>query len=418
LTKQQPDLITFSRIIALTAGLIIFVMHLKQAAFGQIWLPIFIILVALIRLAEVELPQGDKITLDTSVIVAAMLLFDLSSALTIAVGGMLVATFSHRQKPDFGAPLFGVAQRSIVVTVAGLWTGGRYVTAIGSTKTLNLLGWDLTRAVGLCLTFFLLEIVLDQLALSHRQASPFIPAFLGSFTLIGPIYFSLASVGVLMSMMYPSMGMWGVFLFGLPLIVVHYSFKLFLDIKNTYRHTIAALTRAIQVEDHDQQSHSERVAELAIDVGRELGLHGEKLESLGYAAMLHDIGKLGLDVDSFDVLLDSRRMNPEIAPHAQIGAEILEQVGFLKKYADVVRKHHLPFSPRRNVDQEHPLEARIIAAANYYDQLTQTPIAERRLSTNQAVARIKKESFQFDPKVLRALINVLRRQQRLIVTTV
>ena len=220
-----------------------------------------------------------------------------------------------------------------------------------------------------------------------------------------------------MAMMYPSMGMWGVWLFGLPLIVVHYSFKLFLDIKNTYKHTISALTRAIQVEDHDQRSHSERVADLAVDIGKELGLHGEKLESLGYAAMLHDIGKLGLDVDSFDVLLDSREMNPEIAPHAQIGAEILEQVEFLKQYADVVRKHHLAFVSHRAVNQEHPVEARIIAVANYFDQLTQTRIAERRLSTNQAVARIKKEAFQFDPKVLRALINVLRRQQRLIVTT-
>src|SRR3989304_6767011 len=133
--------------------------------------------------------------------------------------------------------------------------------------------------------------------------------------------------------------------------------------------------------------------------------------------MLHDIGKLGLDVDSFDILLDSRDMNPDLAPHAQIGAEILEQVEFLKQYSDVVRKHHLPFVSHRSVDQDHPVEARIIAVANYFDQLTQTRIAERRLSTNQAVARIKKDSFQFDPKVLRALINVLRRQQRLIVAT-
>jgi len=387
------------------------------AAFGQIWLPIFIILVALIRLAEVKLPQGDPITLDASLVVAAMLLFDLPSAMVISVGGMLVATLSRQQKADLGGPLFLLAQRSIVVFIAGLWTSGRYVTAVAPGKSLDLLGWDLVRAIGLCATFFLLELILDQLTLSQRQASPFIPAFLGAFGLVGPIYSSLAAVGILMSMMYPSTGMWGVFLFGLPLIVVHYSFKLFLDIKNTYKHTISALTRAIQVEDHDQQSHSERVADLAVDVGRELGLHGERLEALGYAAMLHDIGKLGLDVDSFDVLLDSRGMNPEIAPHAQIGAEILEQVEFLKQYADVVRKHHLPFVSHRAVDQDHPIEARIIAVANYFDQLTQTPIAERRLSTNQAVARIKREAFQFDPKVLRALIGVLKRQQRLIVTT-
>lgn len=219
-----------------------------------------------------------------------------------------------------------------------------------------------------------------------------------------------------MSMMYSTMDMWGVFLFGLPLVVVHYSFKLFLDIKMTYKHTIAALTKAIQVEDSNQQSHSERVAALAIDIAKEMGFHGDRLEALGYAALLHDIGKLGLDVDSFDALLDSQDINDSIAPHAQIGAEILEQVGFLRKYADVVRKHHLPFESRRNVDLEHPLEARIIAVANYFDQLTQTPLAARRMSANQAVARIKREAHQFDPQAVRALISVLRRHEKLIVT--
>lgn len=415
--KHQPSIVTLTRIGILVIGLLIFIAESRLAAFGHIWLPVFIVLVALVRLAEVKLPQGDPITLDASLVVAAMLLFDLPSAMVIAVGGMLVASLSRQHRSDPGGPLFLLAQRSIVVFIAGLWTNGRYVTALSPAKSLDLIGWDLLRAIGLCATFFLLELILDQLTLSQRRATPFVPAFLGALGLVGPIYSSLASVGILMSMMYPSMNMWGVFLFGLPLIVVHYSFKLFLDIKNTYKHTISALTRAIQVEDHDQQSHSERVADLAVDVGRELGLHGERLESLGYEAMLHDIGKLGLDVDSFDILLDSRGMNPEIAPHAQIGAEILEQVAFLKQYSDVVRKHHLPYVSHRAVDQDHPLEARIIAVANYFDQLTQTRIAEKRLSTNQAVARIKKEAFQFDPKVLRALIGVLKRQQRLIVTT-
>lgn len=414
--KQQPSVTTLTRISILVTGLFLFGLEGRLATFNHIWLPVFIVLVALVRLAEVQLPQGDSVTLDASLVVAAMLLFDLPNALIIAVGGMLLAVFGRQQRVDLGGPLFMIAQRSIVVIVAGLWTNGHYVTALAPDKSLQLIGWDFTKASGLCVTFFLLELAFDQLTLSQRQSTPFIPAFLGSFRLIGPIYFSLAAIGVLMSMMYPSMGMWGVFIFGLPLIVVHYSFKLFLDIKNTYKHTISALTRALQVENHDQQSHSERVASLSIDIGRELGLHGERLEILGYAAMLHDIGKLGLDVDSFDALLDSQQMNPEIAPHAQIGAEILEQVEFLKQYADVVRKHHMPYVSHRSVDFDHPLEARIIAVANYFDQLTYTPIAARRLSTNQAVARIKKEAFQFDPKVLRALVGVLKRQQRLIVT--
>lgn len=416
--KQRFDLKTPAQILVLTAGLLLFLHQVRLAEYNQLWLPVFVLIIALIRLADVELPQGDKVTLDAAVIVASILLFDLPSALVISVGGLIVSTVSRQPGDTFNNPLFQIAERSIVVTTAGMWTGGRYVTAVKPEKMLNLLGWDLLLVIGLCVTFFLLEIALDQLALSHRRASPFFPAFLGSFTLIGPIYFSLASIGILMSMMYTSMGMWSVLIFGLPLIVVHYSFKLYLDIKNTYQHTIAALTRAIQVEDYHQRSHSERVADLATDIGKELGFHGEKLEALGYAALLHDIGKLGLDVDSFDALLDSRTIDTYIAPHAQIGAEILERVEFLRQFADIVRKHHLPFKNEPGVDIKHPLEARVIALANYFDLLTQTPIAERRLSTNQAIARIKREADLFDPKVLRALVNVLRRQRRLIVAAV
>ncbi len=413
--QAKTNIKTHIRVVIVAVGFLLFFFNVRQAELNNLWLPALIVLVALVRLAEIELPQGDGICLDAALVLAAMLLFNLPSALAIAIGGMVIATLSRQKTPDFGRPLYMIAERSIVVVTAGLWTGGRYVTA-PAPNSLNLLSWDLLAAAALCLTFFVLEIGLDQLSVSNKHESPFIPAFLGSFALMSHIYFSLASIAVLIAMMYPSMGIWSILIFGIPLIVVHYSFKLFLNIKNTYKHTIAALTRAIQVEDYLHKSHSERVADLSVDIGREMGLFGDKLERLGYAAMLHDIGKLGLDIDSFDATLDSRNMNPDDVPHAQIGAEILEQVEFLKEYADVVRKHHLPFTNKRNVNQEHPPAARIIAVANYFDLITQTPLADRRLTPNQAVARLKKESLQFDPKVMRALINVLKRQNKLIVT--
>src|SRR3989304_5454009 len=178
--RQQFSFFIFTRLTILTTGLLIFATQVRLAEFGQIWLPIFIVLIALVRLAEVELPQGDKVTLAACVVVAAVLLFDLPSALTIAVAGMLVATFSRQTKADLGGPLYLVAQRAIVVTTAAWWTNGRFVTAVAAPNQLELLGFDLVRALGLCVTFFLLEIALNQFALSQRQAAPFVPAFLGS----------------------------------------------------------------------------------------------------------------------------------------------------------------------------------------------------------------------------------------------
>jgi putative nucleotidyltransferase with HDIG domain len=410
--KSVRSLPNFINLAITAIGLTLLISRAHLATYDQLSLYVFMIIVALIRIADVELPQGDRVTLDASIVVATLLLFDLSSVLMIAAGGILIAEPFRSRGAGFRRVLFPVAQRSIIVYLSSLWIGGRYIAA----HTLNLLGWDLILAIGLCTTFFILEIAFDQFALSQRRSGPFVSAFLGSLTLIGPVYFSLASIGILMSIMYPYMGLWGVFLFGLPLVVIHYSFELYLNIKNTYRHTISALTRAIQVEDFDQRSHSERVADMSIDIGREIGFHGERLEALGYAALLHDIGKLGLDFDSFDALLDSNRVTEKIAPHAQIGAEILEQVAFLRQFADIVRKHHLPYDASSD-ESRHPLESRIIAVADYFDQLTQVSSPEERLQPSQAVKRIKKESMDFDPRVVRALMSVLKRQRQLTVGT-
>lgn len=145
-------------------------------------------------------------------------------------------------------------------------------------------------------------------------------------------------------------------------------------------------------------------------------LTGNRLEAVNYAALLHDIGKLGLETGSFDAYLDSDGITQQQIPHAMIGAEILEQVKFLRPFAKIVLKHHLSYEPnRRHNDIDHPLEARIITVANYYDQLTLGREVSQRLTPHQAIAKIKKDAFQFDPKAVRSLVSVLKKKGRLIV---
>lgn len=375
----------------------------------------FTLAIALVRISDLKPSVAEEISFDAAFVLAAMLLFSLPDALFVAVGGLLLAILVRQINFDFGGPLFLVAQRSLVIFVAGSWLGGRYLLASGDNR-LHFFGWQSLLVIGACLTYFLLQLLFQEFNNALLKAAPFWPSFLGSLKFLAQIYLALASIGVLTALMYHSMGIYTLILFVIPLIVVRYSFRLLLDIKNTYRHTIAALARIIEVEDPNQRSHSERVADLATDIAKEMGMIGDRLEAVTYAALLHDIGKLGLDAGSFDSFLDTKEMSENEIPHALIGAEILEQVEFLKPFAAIVAKHHVPFTPdRRNVDIEHPPESRIIAVANYYDQLTLAREVSQRLTPNQAVAKIKKEAFQFDPKAVRSLINVLKRQGKLIV---
>ena len=174
-----------------------------------------------------------------------------------------------------------------------------------------------------------------------------------------------------------------------------------------------ALANAIEAQNPHRRGHGQRVANYAVDMAKEAGLHGRELELIGYAALLHDIGMLGVDEDSLDHILEQISARGGEAPHAIIGSEILEQVDFLKDAAEMVRKHHSPMGKARRIDNI-PIGARIINVASHFDKLTKADTPDERLTAYQAISKIKKEQgITFDPKAVRALINVLRKQGKL-----
>ena len=183
--------------------------------------------------------------------------------------------------------------------------------------------------------------------------------------------------------------------------------------RNVYRKTIEALANAIEAQNPNRHGHGRRVANYSVDIAKEIGVHGRELELIGYAALLHDIGMLGVDEDSLDHLLEQASSQSGEAPHALIGAEVVEQVDFLKDAADMVRKHHYPIDRLKSPD-EIPVGARIINVASNFDKLTRSDNPDERLTAYQAISRMKKDQgMKFDPKVVRALIDILRKQGRL-----
>ena len=161
----------------------------------------------------------------------------------------------------------------------------------------------------------------------------------------------------------------------------------------------------------NRKGHAERVMDYSIGIARELGMSGSELEKIAYAALLHDLGKLGLDKDSLDSLLESKSSWNGESPHAIIGAEILEQVDFLCEASRIVRLHHEPFAGGNIKRDEVPMRARIINVASRYDELTTAESTSERLNLSQAVTKLKKEQgLSYDPQIIRALIGLLQRR--------
>ena len=90
------------------------------------------------------------------------------------------------------------------------------------------------------------------------------------------------------------MGYWALPLFALPLLVAQFSFRRYASIRATYDQTIQSLSRVTEVGGYTETGHSQRVAQLAVAIGHEMGLSEGDVKDLKYAALMHDIGQLSL----------------------------------------------------------------------------------------------------------------------------
>lgn len=405
-----------TKFLIILLGIILFVYFAQKFDARQ---PIPIILLAsciiLSEFIDVSLPQGESISVSSAFVIFSLLIFKLPQVLVIAGLGMLIAALIKQKHFNLAGILLPVAKISLqAVTAASVyfWLGGR----VGSG------GWGDLRILpltGILISYFLSKLILNQLFASRKSMVPFIPGLIGTARLLGPTYVALACTGILMVLIYRVMNFWGIFLFFLPLLVTRHSFKLYVDIKRTYQNTISALASAIETQNPRRKGHARRVARYAIDIARELGLRGEQLELVGYSALLHDIGKLGREEGELDAFLEDDQIgftNGDVV-HAVKGAEILEQVDYLKGISEVIRKHHAPYVRTKNQEgRKIPLAARIINVASYYDDLMHVQEDDEKVTPRQAVIELKKEQgIRFDPRVVRAFTNVLRRQGKLVI---
>jgi hypothetical protein len=161
------------------------------------------------------------------------------------------------------------------------------------------------------------------------------------------------------------MGLWGPLIFSVPLLATWYSFNRLSSIRRTYDQTIRALSVAPELGDLVRSGHAERVAELCVAMGHELGLDHTELKNLETAALLHHIGHLCLD----DPEVLGRPADPwEVA---EAGAAILRATDYLAPAGDLLAVEPLR-QPRvlELVDGRRGAGGQILKVASAFDELT------------------------------------------------
>ena len=187
------------------------------------------------------------------------------------------------------------------------------------------------------------------------------------------------------------------------------------SLEQGYLETIAALANSIDSKDSYTRGHSQRVGELSMAIGRELGLPQSELRPLLYGGILHDIGKIGAPER---ILLKQSRLSDEemvvMRRHPEIGGSIVGPVAFLAHVLPAVRNHHERWDgngyPDRLKGEQIPMIARIVNAADTWDACTSTRPYQNAMPYEKAIAVLRSLSgTQCDPAVIVALERALQK---------
>lgn len=175
-----------------------------------------------------------------------------------------------------------------------------------------------------------------------------------------------------------------------------------------------AFSKSLEARDYYTAEHADKMIAIAFSIGKELGLDSKALDNLEKAAVLHDIGKIGI---SDAILRKKGKLTPEeykiIQAHPQIGAEIIRAVHFLKDVVPIVLHHHERFDgtgyPSGLKNGEIPLNARIISIADAYQALTSDRPYRKAYTKDEALKILKDEAgTHFEKSIVNALIKIER----------
>jgi putative nucleotidyltransferase with HDIG domain len=189
--------------------------------------------------------------------------------------------------------------------------------------------------------------------------------------------------------------------------------RLYSQLQRSYLGTITSLYFALEAKDQYTRGHSERVFHYSLHMGRELDLSLEDMVSLKYAALLHDLGKIGIP-DS--ILLKPGKLTPQeyatIRNHPSVGASILEPIQFLRQVKDIIRHHHEHYDGNGYPDglraEDIRIQDRIIAVADAFDAMrSDRPYREARTREDALEELQRFAGSQFCPHCVEAFNRVI-----------
>jgi len=186
--------------------------------------------------------------------------------------------------------------------------------------------------------------------------------------------------------------------------------RLYKDLNELFLSTIKAIANAIEAKDPYTRGHSDRIRTYSLLIAKELGLKEQDIKNLEIAALLHDVGKIGVP----EALLRKQgsltpEENAEMMKHPVIGAEILFSIKQLEAAIPGIRHHQERYDgkgyPDKLKGEDIPVLARIIAVADTFDAMTSNRPYRMAMPDQDALKELEHcAGVQFDEKCVRAFV--------------
>ncbi|NCB74671.1 MAG: HD-GYP domain-containing protein [Clostridia bacterium] len=330
----------------------------------------------------------------------------ISSPFIVVPGPAPEKKLSHIFNTDPIKTAFNTANFTLSVFLGGM----AFIYAGGTVGDLSFPGVLLPSAA-MILTIIIVNSIVLLLLFKLNSGIPFFGSLIKNLLEFMPSVIAAAPIGYFIAkFMTMKDGAYLVIMFILPLMFARYAFSLYIDVKHNYFVMLKTLTYSIEAKDEYTRGHSERVEEYVKIIAKEMRYSYSQIEDISVAALLHDVGKIGIDES---ILTKPTSLTPEereiIMKHPQISVQILKEVKLRPIVFEMILHHHEKYDgtgyPSGLSGEELPIEVFVLSVADTYDAITSTRPYSPGLSAEMAKQLILQEKGkQFHPKVVDAFI--------------
>jgi hypothetical protein len=319
---------------------------------------------------NVWLPRGDAVDTTVPIAFAAGVLLHPMISVGVVLLARCATVMLKSRGHTLATALEQVSRRAILMSAAYAALGPTVAQGLDPQRPWLWLVPIATAAAA----FIVLDSLIDQMHASVRLRAQAWALVAGAVRLQGWMLAAEMSTAVLTVVLFPDLGSWGLLITVGLLLVMRQSFALLLEVRASYTSTVEVLARSLEAYDPARRGHAERVSHMSSEAGRMIGLQGKQLEDLAYAALFHDVGRLGSDDPS------------ALAEHSS--AEVLGSVGFLSGALPILRVLDTAGEDETSLNEDDLISAYLVARFSVLDSELNSDSTESDELANSVGARL------------------------------